>query len=240
MNAILGLAVFLIAAAAPEPLSLGEFTVEPGLGGIVVAAPHEGFDLRSSEVASATARVLGAGYVSASGFRTFDRPINVNRPTEGVRMAPDAEVQTDRSRTVFLAYHARVGEAARGPVRLLIEIHGNARPENAGLVEIATVGIASDSALALKARLEPAFPGYRFLVEPLDELHYAAMASKRWGALSSVPVALHFELPAALRAPGVATDTGRRLGEVLLDWLGAATASVPVPEDPGGSASVPP
>lgn len=216
---LLALAIAIAASSEPSPLGLGQFIVEPGEGGIVVAAPHEGFDLLSSEVASAAAQVLGAGYVAAKGFRTFERPINVNRPTEGARLAADSERRTDRANAVFLAYQARVGEAARGPVGLLIEIHGNTRPESAGQVEIAAVGLAPESARLLKRSLEPRFPGYRVLVEPVDDLHFTGQGTKLWGAFRTAPVALHIELPAALRAAGITSDTGRRLGDGLLDWL---------------------
>jgi len=181
--------------------------------------------LRTSDVASAAATVLSAGYVAATGFRTADRPLNVNRPTEGARLKPDEEAHTERALTVFQAYHARLGEAARGPVRLLVEVHGNSRPENVGLIEVATVGIATASAELLRAGLNSRFPALRVAVEPADRVHYAATATKRWGSLSRIPQALHVEFPKDPREPAKARETGKKLGLALNAWL-TAPASV--------------
>jgi hypothetical protein len=214
--------------------------VTPGLGGIVVAAPHEGFDIRTAEVASAAATVLGAGYVAATGFRTREHPINVNRPTEGAHLKPDEESRTERALTVFQAYHARLGEAARGPVRLLVEVHGNSRPENVGLIEIATVGVSTPSAEVLKVDLRSRFPAMRIAVEPVDRVHYAATASKESGAMSRVPQAVHVELPKDLREPSKARETGTKLGQTLKAWLTGPPASVSAPVSASVSVSVPP
>ena len=178
-------------ASPPPPLSLGTFEVLPGLAGLVVAAPHEGFDLRTAEVASGAATVLGAGYVVASGFRTRGHPI----------------------------------EASRGPLRLLVEVHGNSRRENVGVVEVATVGLDKRRASALKATLEARFQGVRFLVEPVDVLHYQGEGTKQGGTLSRFGTALQIEFPWALRSPGAARDTGQRLGAALGGWLGVSTAT---------------
>jgi hypothetical protein len=207
--------VLAAAAVAPmlPPLDLGSFEVSPGLGGIVVAAPHEGFDMRTSAVASGTATVLGSGYVVATGFRGGGHLINVNRPTEGVGLAPMDEVGTERAATVHSAYLARLGEAARGSLRLLVEIHGNARPENVGVVEVATVGISRDRALALRKRLAERLPSVAWRVEPLDVLHYQASASKAAGALARAPLALHFEQRFAVRIVPNSWDLGPLIPE---------------------------
>ncbi|MBM3270090.1 MAG: hypothetical protein FJZ01_20850 [Candidatus Sericytochromatia bacterium] len=222
------LSILAAAAVSPSlpPLELGTFDVYPGLGGIVVAAPHEGFDLGTASVASAAATVMGAGYVGATGFRKRAHPINVNRPTEGVGLKPAEETRTERAETIYHAYLARLGHAARGSVRLLIEIHGNARAENVGVVEIATVGVSRDRALALRKRLSERFPQVDWRIEPLDELHYRAPASKEYGALSKVARSLHFELPQSLRGQDQGAEVGKRLGEVVTEWLAEASASV--------------
>lgn len=200
---------------APAPLPAGG-AVEGGAmnggvmqvldahGGLLVAAPHGGFDRHTDEMARRVALLAGGGYLLASGYRTPARPINVNRPTEGVGLAADQERVTPAAERVWAAWAARL-EAQRP--RLYVEIHGNSRAASAGAIEVATVGVTPAQAAWLKAEfgrrlafLAPAMPRLPWLVEPLDPIHYRAGGAKRSGALARVPMALHLETPWAVRA----------------------------------------
>jgi hypothetical protein len=169
--------------------------------------------------------VTGYSHVDASGRR-----YNVNRPTES---APGAsarsEAETEPARQVYQAYRRQVTEAAQGPVRLYVEVHGNMRPESAGRMEIATVGVSRDDAWRLKALLEmirdarlPAegdVPRLEIWMEPYDSLWYTASAAKQSGILGQTRLALHIELPRAAR-----TTYREVYTTVLADFLIQAVA----------------
>jgi hypothetical protein len=196
----------LMLAAAPPPPAVppgGTMQVLASSGGLLVAAPHGGFDLYSDDIARRVALLAGGGYLLASGYRTRERPINVNRPTEGVRLAPDDERRTPEAARVWEAWKARLDAERPG---LYVEIHGNSRPESAGAIEVATIGVGPEDAAWLRADfarrlafLAPGMPHLPWRIEPLDDLHYRAAGAKRDGALARVPVALHLETPYAVR-----------------------------------------
>ena len=107
----------------------------------------------------ALAKLTGFGLVVATGYANLEgegRRLNVNRPTESAPgVAARLEVETAAARDVYQAYRRHVTEAAQGPVRFYVEVHGNDRQESAGRVEIATVGDGSrDDAWRLKTLLE--------------------------------------------------------------------------------------
>jgi hypothetical protein len=196
------------AVASASPLAAGRFEALPGDTGVVVAAPHGGYDLHSDDVARRVALATGAGYVLAGGFRTFDHPWNVNRPTAGAGRSPDQEDRPPEARVVYEAYARHV--TAQAP-RLYVEIHGNARAESAGWIEAATVNIPAPLAAAFQAdfrarvaALDATYPRYDLKIEPFDALHYRAAAAKQHGIFRLVPRGLHLELPKAMRlAPRV-------------------------------------
>jgi hypothetical protein len=105
-----------------------------------------------------------------------------------------------------------------------VEVHGNMRPESAGRMEIATVGVSRDDAWRLKALLEmirdarlPAegeVPRLDVWMEPLDTLWYTASAAKQSGMLAQTRLALHIELPRAAR-----TTYREAYTTVLADFL---------------------
>src|SRR5262249_57496714 len=96
------------------------------------------------------ARRTGFGFAVATGFGKLDtegRRYNVNRPTESVVGAsPGSERETEAARRVFEAYGRSVSEASQGPLRLYVEVHGNAHQDTAGRVGIATVGLRKEDA----------------------------------------------------------------------------------------------
>ena len=190
----------------------GSFQVRKGRPGIVIGAPHGTSDKGTDIIASDLAGLTGFSLVVARGFSHVDaegRRLNVNRPTESIPGAPPGlEGQTHEARRVYEAYRRHVAEAAQGPLRLYVEVHGNGHEPSAGRVEMATVGLSRDDAWRLKTLFElirdsrlddPTVPRLEIRVEFLDPLRYTASAAKQVGMLAAAPRALHIELPRAAR-----------------------------------------
>lgn len=201
---LLALALFLApaGASAAQPATLDLLPV-PEIRGILIAAPHGGFDLHTERMARQIAWLCGGGYVLASGFRTHEHPLNVNRPTEGVGLLSEREPRTAAAVAVYDRFAAAVDRQHPG---LYVEIHGNGREASAGALEVATQGLTAADAGWLREdfghRLEglpPGMPRLRILIEPLDTLHFAAAGVKITGVFRLVPRALHIEIPRAVR-----------------------------------------
>jgi hypothetical protein len=201
-------------ADAPAPRTAdGAVQVEKGRAGLVIAAPHGTSDAATDVIGRDLARLTGFGAVVVTGYSNVDgdgRRYNVNRPTEGVPgAAARLEAPTGPARRVYDAYRRRVAEAAQGPLRLYVEVHGNAREESAGRLEIATVGVSRDDAWRLKTLLElirdarlPAdgdAPRLDVWMEPLDPVWYTAAAAKQSGLMAETRLAMHIEMPRAAR-----------------------------------------
>ena len=234
-------------AVRPEP---GSFTVERGQPGLVIGAPHGTSDIATDRMGQDLARRTGWSAVIARGFsgRGPGGPrLHVNRPTESAPGASAAsEIESGDARQVYEAYAAHVAAAAQGPLRLYVEVHGNAHEESAARIEIATVGVDRDAAWRLRTLLELIRDTHldgsaardaggerlrlEVLVEPLDRIHYTASAAKARGLLRTVPCALHIELPRAARTTHREVYTA-----VLADFLVQAAAVVV-----GGRGSRPP
>lgn len=211
-------------AAAPG----GAVQVEKGRAGLVIAAPHGTSDTATDVIGRDLAKLTGWGLVIVTGYTHLDaegRRYNVNRPTEGVPgTAARLEVETEPARQIYQAYRRQVAEAAQGPLRLYVELHGNGRQESAGRLEIATVGVGRDDAWRLKtllelirdSRLPPEgdVPRLDVWIESLDPLWYTASAAKQSGLLGQVTLALHIEIPHAAR-----TTHREAYTTVLADFL---------------------
>jgi hypothetical protein len=217
----------------------GSFHVWKGRPGVVIGAPHGTSDRDTDIIGRDLARLTGWGLVVATGFSHLDgdgRRFNVNRPTESVPgTSARLEGGSDEAQRVYEAYRRHVTEAAQGPLRLYVEVHGNGRQESAGRVEIATVGLSPDDAWRLKtlfelirdARLEESqAPRLDVWVESLDPLRYTASAAKRSGILASSSRALHIELPRAARTAHREVYTGL-LGEFLIQSAAVLVAREP-------------
>jgi hypothetical protein len=190
-------------ALATSPLEAGHFEASRGATCVVVAAPHGGFDLESDTMARQVALTIGAGYLLATGFRTFDHPWNVNRPTAGVGLKEEDEARTPEAQQVYEAYAQRLKQLA--PC-LYVEIHGNNRRESAGQIETATVNIQEGAARAFQAdfrtrvaALDASYPRFDLKIEPLDAIHFRATSTKAQGVFTLVPRAVHLETPKAMR-----------------------------------------
>ena len=226
--------------AAPAEISEreGSFQVWKGRAGFVIGAPHGTSDQATDIIGRELARLTGFGLVAATGFSHLDaggRRFNVNRPTESVPGTPARlEGETEEARRVYEAYRRRVAEAAQGPLRLYVEVHGNGRKESAGRLEIATVGLSRDDAWRLKTLFEliresrlddPAVPRLEVWVESLDPVRYTASAAKQYGMLGAAARALHLELPRAART------TYREIYAELLGAFLSQTATFLVPRE---------
>jgi hypothetical protein len=195
---------FLLAAAlSVDPLAMGRMQSAGPPGGLVLAAPHGGFDLDTDEMARQAALLAGAGYLIASGYRTKEHPWNVNRPTAGVGLAPDAEARTPEAARVYQAYAARL-DALRPA--LYVELHGNSRKESAGAIEVAAKGIPAAALLALQADfarrlawLPAGCPRLPLAIEGFQPIHFHAEGAKQGGAFARVAHGLQLEIPRAAR-----------------------------------------
>jgi len=190
----------------------GSFQVRKGRPGLVIGAPHSTTDKDTDVIARELAGLTGFSLVVATGFAHVDaegRRFNVNRPTVSLAGAPPGtEGQSDEARRVYDAYRGHVAEAAQGPLRFYVEIHGNANAATVGRVEVATVGLGRDDAWRLKTLFElirdsqledSSVPRLEIWVEILDPVRYTASAAKQGGMLGAAPRALHIELPRAAR-----------------------------------------
>lgn len=214
--------------ASRAPVSGGSVQVEKGRPGLVIAAPHGTSDLATDVMGRALAKLTGFGLVVATGYANLDgagRRFNVNRPTESAPgAAARAEMETPAARDVYRAYRRHVTEAAQGPLRLYVEVHGSNRTESAGRVEIATVGVSRENAWRLKtllelirdSRLPPEgdVPRLEVWMESQDPVIYTASAAKQSGILAETPLALHIELPRVAR-----TTHREAYTTVLADFL---------------------
>jgi len=136
--------------------------------GLVLAAPHDGYDMYSGDLARRVSNKLGWGTVVADEYRdTKDkRWLDVNRPTERRWMfgKRGKEQTTDRGRRTFAEYLRRLREAAQvpsGQIPLLVEFHGHNRKVTIGtrevrvdVIECATVGFSDAELRELSERYE--------------------------------------------------------------------------------------
>jgi len=211
----------------PGPVA-GAVQVEKGRPGLVIAAPHGTSDSATDVMGRELAKLTGFSLVVVTGYTHVDaagRRYNVNRPTESEPgAAARQEVETEPARQVYQTYRRQVADAAQGPLRLYVEVHGNGRQESAGRMEIATVGVSRDDAWRLKTLLEMirdarlpadgAVPRLDVWMEPQDALWYTASAAKQSGILAQTRLALHIELPRAAR-----TTYREAYTTVLADFL---------------------
>lgn len=252
-SVVLGLALCLSGCAGliggKQPVSVGDaprptlpgqgsFNVQKGRPGYVIAAPHGTTDTATDLIGLELARSTGFSAVVATGEGSLDaqgRRYNVNRPTESVAGAPPrSEGETEAARRVYDSYGRSVAEAAQGPLRVYVEIHGNGHQDTAGRVEIATVGLTMEEAWRLKTLLElvrdahlrsqPEAPKLEIFVEPVDTLRYSASASKSGGLLGRSERSLHIELPRSVRTTYRDAYTAM-LGDFLTQWADLAAST---------------
>jgi len=228
--------------AAPLPAARhedkGSFQVLKGRPGVVIGALHGASDHGTDIMGRDLARLTGFSLVVATGFSYLDgddRGFNV-RPTESVPgTSARLEGETAEARRVSEAYRRHVHDAAQGPLRLYVEVHGNAGKDSTGRVEIATVGLSREEAWQLKTLFElirdahlsagGAAPRLDVWIESLDPLRSTASAAKQVGMLAASERALHIELPWLARTSSRDVYTGL-VGDFLVQ-----SAAVLIPRE---------
>jgi hypothetical protein len=163
-----------------------------------LSAPHGGFDWNTEHIAKDVAEQLGWSSLIAIGFRTLEKPINVNRPTEGVKLPPEQELHTADALIVFQKYQNLVKQL---DPQFYVELHGATLISNR--IEIALNGVNKDIAREIKSIFEEEARRLNLNisigVEGLDTTHYQAPAAKKWGVLGQMSPGLHIELSPELR-----------------------------------------
>lgn len=180
--------------------SMGTFKMLDRETQFLIAAPHGKFDEFTGEMVSDFCERVAWDCLIAEGFRQAAE-INVNRPTEGLRLA-DARF-TARSTLVYAKYVSRIRRLSPG-VRLYVELHGNDHPETRDQLEIATVGVSVERAREMRAVLERIFEEeglahVRLRIDVLEDVRYAATHARQYGTLSFLRPAMHIELPRSSR-----------------------------------------
>jgi hypothetical protein len=158
---------------------------KPEYKGIVIAAPHEGYDINTVPIARLAASDSGVSLVEAYFFRDIraGRFINVNRPTgilpeEFPNRTADNSISKEswfpQADGVFKTYsHLLQFAGQKLPLRLLIEIHGHSRKDHENksmqVIEIASINISPlwlnllrshYILLCSKAKISDPFPMY--------------------------------------------------------------------------------
>lgn len=217
--------------------------------GLVVAAPHDGHDLSSGDIALRIAQKSGWGLVLARHYRVLsgERWYNVNRPTEGIDEQPTAGA----SRVYALYERALLAAGGCMPLEVLIEIHGMDRREPEGgahrrvnVVEIVATGMTVGeqrrvrslltsrwAALGAPTTLQFEFLGLasggRYFYRPLRRwvsFAYRCVRARTMGSLrrSTATRGLHVELPRSLRNdPRSCEAIAEVLAELAVELFGA-------------------
>ncbi len=201
---------FLVSCQVPKEaslqeqvLSLGEIRAFNRGARQVIAAPHGEFDTHSAEVVERFCELVSWNCLVVRGYRTSERPINVNRPTEGLRLKTE-KFSSDAAQ-VYSAYERNVDALFGRSGELYVEIHGNVRRASQGHIDIAHVGWDQSSLARLREILErhleeQGLTEYQILLEGDPGFFYGASSCKKFGILSKMPRALHIETPIALRS----------------------------------------
>jgi hypothetical protein len=174
--------------------------------GMVIAAPHGSFDWYTSDLVEQVSYRTAMAAVVTKGFTPTECGgwrIDVNRPTERRYPTDAVERVTDRSHEVYREYSRRVLAMARGALNLYIEMHQNGSEPT---IEVATVGISKQQAVAVKNTFEkirdralvtrPNIAKIDLAIEPVDRIAIGAWAAKERGLLGLAKRGYHFELPA--------------------------------------------
>lgn len=154
--------------------------------GLVLAAPHEGYDMYSGDIANRVANRLGWGRVIAKEFRDTKarRWLDVNRPTQRIWTLGGKrgkEQTTRKGRETFAEYQRRLrvaGQVSEGPLTLLVEFHGHNRKIQLGgekvrldVIECATRGFSDAELRALQERYQR-LAAERWPVGPIIALRF--------------------------------------------------------------------
>ena len=225
---VAGLAFALghLAAAHEQQAVVGSFTVIRRPGGLLIAAPHGDADPHTGKMARTLCERTQWSCLVARGFITEGPRVNVNRPTEGVRIHEAAF--SSRAAQVYDAYLTEVHRLAPR-LRLYVELHGNANEETHHRIEIATAGVSETWARRIRQHLNQALTNagvgqYSAQIDVLGPVRYAATHNREFGALSMIQPALHIELP-----EGAREEHRQQIVDALARTLPSIAASAEVP-----------
>lgn len=195
---------------------------------LILATPHGRFDRGTGAIVKSVCKQLRWNCLVAAGYRREHAPVNVNRPTEGVRLGPREERKTDRAAAVYAEYHDNWLSLGGPRARLYVEVHGNSRPQSQSHIEIATVGFTKPELRAIRAILVNRLAAgglpanLEVMLEGIDRIYYRARSTKWFGILGHTRRGLHFEFPRALRSKSrrhrivaYLTDTLPRIAHIL-------------------------
>jgi hypothetical protein len=227
---VLSIACSFHIAAASERFThpLGQFETLSSKQGVIIAAPHGTYDIRTDVLVKDVARIIGAGYIVARGFSSGTSRVNVNRPTEGAGRTCERERHTERARDVYDHYVRLIGKSCDGKsLRLYVEVHGHTSIPFLNRLEIATTGITMEEARRLKERfpaflaqakaLYPAYPELDIRIEPIDKVYFGAGCNKKIGYISTrhMDRALHMEIPRSARTTETLEATAALVSSIV-------------------------
>ncbi len=192
------------AAAEVPPQHPGQLTQIDRASRYLIAAPHGEHDRNTAAIVREFCAQVPWDCLIAEGFRRNGAMVNVNRPTEGRRLA-ETKV-TPRAKRVYERYRARAKQLTP-ELALYVEVHGNAHVETRNTIDIATVGIQRSEARvlarALRKSLHASGLKLRVRVDVLEPIRYKASHARSFGMLGTVDKALHIELPQSARDEGL-------------------------------------
>lgn len=178
---------------------------------ILIAAPHGEFDGGTHEITDPLCRALASECMITRAFQESGVRLNVNRPTEGARLACENEQWTPNGTLVYDIYRNELQRRIdRNDLRLLVEIHGSHESLDygtTGMLQIATKGLTLEEAQYVKMVFEAVrievdgAENLEVMVEGVDKLDLTAGCSKQIGSLGVAPKAIHIELSQHLRDP---------------------------------------
>lgn len=130
------------------------------LNGVVIAAPHEGYEKNTGKIAKTLSKSLGSGCVIANNYRNLKNRvwINVNRPTQcyiNLQGKKRRTKKTTLAKVIYRRYQkalVKAGNLKEKPLSLLIEIHGhnrrylwsNGKWYKVNTIEVATTGVTKE------------------------------------------------------------------------------------------------
>lgn len=200
---------------------VGTFTMFDRESTYLIAAPHGEFDEFTGEIVYDFCDEVRWDCLIAEGFRSGQ--INVNRPTEGVRIK---ETQfTARASIVYAKYLKRIRRLSPR-VGFYVEIHGHDNPSLANSIEISTVGLTDSQAHYIKEQFEEVFREEQLghlevRLDKFEEIHYKASHARDFGVLSFISPAIHIEFPRSAR-----TDHREKVVKSLVRVLPTVSAEV--------------
>jgi len=180
-------------ATAAAPGGDGAFQVTKGRPGVVIGAPPGVSDADTDRVARELASLTGFGLVV--GRSSASRP-------------PGAQIEAtgEDAHSAYHAYRRHLADAAQGPLRLYVEVHGDGPRETVPRLQMTTVGFSADDAWRLKtllelirdSRVKNPVPRFDVSVEPSSVSQATVSAAGSAGALAALRT-LRIDVPRAAR-----------------------------------------